>query len=72
MADFSIYDVKTVEEFYDTNDVNQRLKSGWVLLAVGFDFIDGESCKVYIMGNTKDVKPYTADPESRLAKLRNE
>lgn len=54
MTDFSIHDVKTVDEFYDKDDVNRKLQSGWVLLSVGFDAIDGESQKVYILGKTKD------------------
>lgn len=53
MPDFSIHDVKSVKELYDEGDVNRQLQSGWVLLSVGFDVVDGESQKVYILGSTK-------------------
>ena len=72
MSDFSIHDVKTVDELYDKNDVNRYLKSGWVLLSVGFNTEDEETGKVYILGNTEIVNPTAIDPESRLARLRNE
>lgn len=72
MSDFSIHDVKTVEELYDMNDVNRYLKSGWVLLSVGFNTEDEETGKLYILGNTEIVNPKSVDPESRISKLRNE
>lgn len=49
MSEFSIHDVKTVEELYDMNDVNRYLQSGWVLLSVGFNTVDEETEKVYIV-----------------------
>ena len=72
MSDFSIHDVKTVDELYDLNEVNRRLKDGWKLLAVGFNTVDEEPCKVYILGNVDNIKPNAIDSNSRLAKLRNE
>lgn len=50
MDKFSIYDIKQVKEFYDSDDVNRHLKLGWILLSVGFNTEDGETCKVYILG----------------------
>lgn len=72
MSDFSIHDVRTVDELYDYGEVNRRLKDGWKLLAVGFDTVDEESRKVYILGNVKDIDPHAIDPNSRLSQLRNE
>lgn len=72
MSEFSIHDIKHVEERYDVDEVNKLLQSGWILLSVGFETIDNESCKVYILGNTKEVKSNDYDQDDVLAKIIHE
>lgn len=69
MSEFSIHDVKIVEEIYDVDEVNNMLQSGWILLSVGFETIDNESCKVYILGNIKQVKSDDFNQEDVLSKI---
>lgn len=68
MSDFSIHDIKHVEEFYDPDEVNNLLKSGWVLLSVGFNTEDKETYKVYILGNT-ELNPSNNSSDDSLAKI---
>lgn len=69
---FDISTIKTVIELYDENQVNSHLKSGWILLSVGFNTVDGENEKTYILGSTETKKTFSLSPDSRLEQLRRE
>lgn len=69
---FDMSTIKTVVELYDESQVNSFLNSGWFLLSVGFNTVDGENEKTYILGNTEPQKPFSLSPDSRLEKLMRE
>lgn len=52
--EFEIQKVKKTREVYRDVDANSLIKSGWVLLAVGFDTGEEGSHQVYILGTTED------------------